>query len=1528
MKKKLIMGACILLGLCLAKQPVYAAVDQETTQTKTVELDKKVPLASAAKYKKDKYDFLADFSYGSTLDANKKVSTTEKLLNSEDSSLSAGMKIQTKGFYKEGDGGSGVYLLSEKAATGALKMKNGLYANLRPDCYVDANGIRWALVSVKQLGAKADGQKEDQDAINNAVKLADTVANGNEDYDRGLIYLPEGEYKCGNMLHVGVSHCNLVGAGEKTIIFTDNDYRDEEGYSEFFFEVWGGVDTYIADFQIEAREVDLYHYMRQFVFVYSKDVYVYNVATIVPQEAYSSYYYEDKQYSNYCCYCGNKNITIDGCKMVQMSGTYRGANLGVLDIWAAGEENITIMNCDMYGNARDEQVGFFSKSDPNAFVKHVQFVNNTMHSTQIKYPEIIGNRTMCFTVAYNNSQNIDDIRIAGNHFICETDSKFMTFGKLTNCIVEDNMIEIKCTYATWSMIFDSGNGDPKNILVRNNEFYVTSDEGKGKGNVVGGNLTLQGNRIFSDVVMPFGINAPEIHNNKIIFLENMGILTANGQCSGNEIYLYNGLGSVGTNRMQIAVYGGTSDGEYKFANNKVYDYLRYNKMGIYRSLIKLDGDLKSLKLTGNEFMFPNARYCSDEHSAAVAYEDKLGKYYKNNIYRKRSGTYKSVLTEGNVFQMVNIPESDSVFTYKNNVEKEGTANLEEELTTKVKLMYQGKEVTKITTDLDKIDLDDVEYVAQERTEKGEVVSEKVVSGKKVKWYSSLENMASVTKDGVVKRNLYGEVHIYAVPLDGSGVYGECEVHFTKKKATSIQVKEKTVHLQKGLKYYVEYKVLPDAATQDLTWTSKDTSVATVNYNGMIQGVAAGTTTVVGATTDGSGTKVSIQVIVDPLTVKKIKLNKAFLHFEQNQIGVKEKLEVSGYTPADADNLGIGKWESDDTKVAVVDQDGVVTVSGGGLATIYAYSKDLGCKAACTVYVQPSKLEQLEASNITDTSAVLTWQGDQEAYGYYIYQWDDGTSKWKMLNNDKYVTDTKFSVGGLSKNKQYKFCVRAFISNWQTGERIVYESPDAVVQFKTLDYVPITNLWSSTEHISVAQGSNQTMNVTYSNKNADVSKVSLRIADESKAEIVDLKQEAGKFSFGIKGLSYGATTLTVAANDSIGLSKEIPIRVVAKKMVKGDSMKVEGRKEGASICFDAIENEKEEQAAGGMNGYAILRTQSMNFSTIDFVPAQGKESYSYLDKTAKGGQSYQYAVAAAYKTEDHIYCSYSNGKYPATIPISIFVNQITPTKKLYSVVEGSKIVISALVGPEDATTQRLEWTSSQESIAKVKRCDYDFAELNMQYGLVEGVAPGTVEITVTPADGSKVQTTITVKVVAKSEAEKEAESTPTLVDETALIGKVYTVENCQYKITGTSTARLVKVVNKSCELLVVPNKIAIGTQTFSVTAIEGKAAVACKKIKSVVIGSQVKTIGNSAFAGLTKLKTLHCNSKKLTTIGAKAFYGCKMLTNVKFVSSKINLVGKKAWANTTKKLQIKVPKKQRKKYGKLFKKAGCKGKVAF
>lgn len=82
------------------------------------------------------------------------------------------------------------------------------------------------------------------------------------------------------------------------------------------------------------------------------------------------------------------------------------------------------------------------------------------------------------------------------------------------------------------------------------------------------------------------------------------------------------------------------------------------------------------------------------------------------------------------------------------------------------------------------------------------------------------------------------------------------------KVTSLTLNRKNVLVYQGYTAKIKATVAPtNATTQDLTWTSSDNSIATVD-NGIVTGVNVGTATITVATTDGTGLSATCQVTVE------------------------------------------------------------------------------------------------------------------------------------------------------------------------------------------------------------------------------------------------------------------------------------------------------------------------------------------------------------------------------------------------------------------------------------------------------------------------------------------------------------------------------------------------------------------------------------------------------------------------------------------------------------------------------------------
>lgn len=128
------------------------------------------------------------------------------------------------------------------------------------------------------------------------------------------------------------------------------------------------------------------------------------------------------------------------------------------------------------------------------------------------------------------------------------------------------------------------------------------------------------------------------------------------------------------------------------------------------------------------------------------------------------------------------------------------------------------------------------------------------------------------------------------------------------------------------------------------------------------------------------------------------------------------------------------------------------------------------------------------------------------------------------------------------------------------------------------------------------------------------------------------------------------------------------------------------------------------------------------------------------------------------------------------------------------------------------------------------------------------------------------------------------------------GTKYTVAGCQYKVTKAGAEVSLIKTNKKAKRMTIPAVIKVNGVTYKVTSIGTKAFNGNKKLTKVTIGTNIKKISNNAFFKCKSLKTVTIKSVLLTKKAAN----------------------KKAFKGVNKKMVIKVPKKVKKAYVKIFK----------
>ena len=168
-------------------------------------------------------------------------------------------------------------------------------------------------------------------------------------------------------------------------------------------------------------------------------------------------------------------------------------------------------------------------------------------------------------------------------------------------------------------------------------------------------------------------------------------------------------------------------------------------------------------------------------------------------------------------------------------------------------------------------------------------------------------------------------------------------------AARIRLTKTSAELDEGETLELFYKLEPsDATTQGVVWASDNTDVATVDEDGLVTAVKAGTATITVSVKGQPEIKATCTITVKSSSIAVTKLT---LSESSAEVSVGKTLTLScTIEPSNATNKEL-IWSSSDETIATVDAQGVVTGVKAGTVTITVASKsDPSVKATCTVTV--------------------------------------------------------------------------------------------------------------------------------------------------------------------------------------------------------------------------------------------------------------------------------------------------------------------------------------------------------------------------------------------------------------------------------------------------------------------------------------------------------------------------------------------------------------------------------------------------
>lgn len=223
------------------------------------------------------------------------------------------------------------------------------------------------------------------------------------------------------------------------------------------------------------------------------------------------------------------------------------------------------------------------------------------------------------------------------------------------------------------------------------------------------------------------------------------------------------------------------------------------------------------------------------------------------------------------------------------------------------------------------------------------------TNKNVIWKSSNDAIATVNNSGVVTGKKKGSVTITVRTEDG-GKTAACTVDVEEaanKPVTGVKITATNLTVGVGKTITLTAAAEPaDATNKNVTWTSKDTSIATINSTtGVVTGVKAGTATIVATTVDGGKTATCNVTVTGTVPVTGVSLN-----YSTRTISVGETFRLTPtIAPSNATNKEV-TWVSSAAAYATVDSSGNVKGIKAGTAVITVTTKDGSKKATCVVTV--------------------------------------------------------------------------------------------------------------------------------------------------------------------------------------------------------------------------------------------------------------------------------------------------------------------------------------------------------------------------------------------------------------------------------------------------------------------------------------------------------------------------------------------------------------------------------------------------
>ncbi len=695
----------------------------------------------------------------------------------------------------------------------------------------------------------------------------------------------------------------------------------------------------------------------------------------------------------------------------------------------------------------------------------------------------------------------------------------------------------------------------------------------------------------------------------------------------------------------------------------------------------------------------------------------------------------------------------------------------------------------------------------------------------VKWTSSNTKVAKVNSNGKVTPVAAGTATITCASVSNPDKKATFKIT-VKQYVDKISLSASKDEIFEGETLQINASVSPsDSSDKGLTWSSSNTSIATVDTSGKVTGVKSGTVTIT-ATAKDRGTvsgKYSVDILLPVTNITLDKSSAVIYTNNTNGLQLNPTLTPSGAS------LSSVSWESSNAAIATVSKAGVVKPVAPGTVTITCRSKsNSSVTAVCTItvkqYVESVAINREIASIAADETLQLNTVVLPNNATDKSLVWTSSDTSVATVSNSGLVT----GVGGGT-------AVITATANDGSGKKDSFKI--VVVELPTsTPSVPVSGITTGSSSMTVytvnktaqisasVSPSNADSSIIWASSNESVATVDntgkitmirggttiltgRSVSDPHKYVNINLRVVQSVESITITGNNQiekigDSTVLTAVVGPDIAENKAVSWSWTT---VNGGQVQIDQNGKVTAVANGIVKITATAKDGSGVSGNFNLKVgkdpvpvETITLDITEISKYTNEKEGVVLTPTVLPDYADDLSVIWS-SSDEQVATVDKNGKISFTAPghttitcrsvmtpsvtatcevtVKQYVEQIVLDSNSYSLLPGGTAQLTAAVYPSNASNKSLTWSSSDTSIATVS-----------QNGMVTAVGYGDVTITATAKDGSGAESTYSLKV------EKELQLQVSVVNDTVFTQGDEKCDIAYVSLTNASVQRMAEAGN--------------------------------------------------------------------------------------------------------------------------------------